>query len=410
MRHCARDCAAVDRVRLLPNETFGSRQCCRRVLGCGVLFVAAAHRVARRAHSRHDAVCLQGGDFNLVVLFTTVLTHVPVFVGHLSLALFSLVDHHPTPVAKLAISCLYLGLMQLYFYLMTKVLQGFAPPYTHPSLLYVGQLYFYVFWYLLVGSDSPIDLVYFAMLALSNLHVVFANTGIYTDTVETLTVACWLHPTTQLASMCVGSSVAVCFRAIQPPRQHSNSATSMSLFHADGDVPNDSMKKHRRCLAYENVIDPSNANAPPLLHSSSRDATMELQQLYFLMKLAEQDHMADTSALILVPSLVTWLAWIETKETPMASLVNMWLRCIFMFGARVAGSFLSREIFAYKMQKRHSTVADSTNATVDRLRVQRIMLADCRRQFWYLAAATTVVVFACFDKPGWPSRYSFYTT
>ncbi|RLN99920.1 hypothetical protein DYB28_009056, partial [Aphanomyces astaci] len=117
------------------------------------------------------------------------------------LALFSVVDHHPTPVAKLAISCLFLGLMQLYFYVVTKVIQGFAPPYTHPSLLYVGQLYFYVFWYLLVGSDGPIDVVYFAMLALSNLHVVMANTGIYTDTVHTLSVSCWQHPTTQFASV-----------------------------------------------------------------------------------------------------------------------------------------------------------------------------------------------------------------
>ncbi|RHY57024.1 hypothetical protein DYB30_005780, partial [Aphanomyces astaci] len=95
--------------------------------------------------------------------------------------------------------------------------------------------------------------------------------------------------------------------------------------------------------------------------------------------------------------------------TPMtASLLNMWLRCVLMFGARVAGSFLSREIFAYKMQKRHPTL-NSANA-VDRLRVQRIMLGDFRRQFWYLAAATTVVVFGCFDKAGWPSRYAFYTT
>ncbi|RHZ24785.1 hypothetical protein DYB31_009164 [Aphanomyces astaci] len=149
----------------------------------------------------HTRETIHGGEFNLVVLFTVVLTHVPLFVGHLSLALFSVVDHHPTPVAKLAISCLFLGLMQLYFYVVTKVIQGFAPPYTHPSLLYVGQLYFYVFWYLLVGSDGPIDVVYFAMLALSNLHVVMANTGIYTDTVHTLSVSCWQHPTTQFASV-----------------------------------------------------------------------------------------------------------------------------------------------------------------------------------------------------------------
>ncbi|KAF0700222.1 Aste57867_9231 [Aphanomyces stellatus] len=368
-------------------------------------------------HTRQDASSSSGADaFNLVVLFSTVLTHVPIFVGHLCLTLFAFVDHpsHAAAVPKLAISCLFLVVMQAYFYLLTKVIQSFSAPYAHPSLLYAGQLYFYVFWYLLVGSDTPIDGLYFAMLALSNLHVVLANTGVYTD-VHSISVSCCLHPKVQLLSMCVGSSVAVCFRASQPLHPPSPTAFPPSEDEASTDP-----------LVW---IDPtSSSSSPPpspglpALHRRNTAAAYEtitpkkddeLQQLYFLMKLAEQDHMADTSALVLVPSILTWLAFMEPKEEP-SPLVNMWLRCLLMFGGRVAGSFLAREIFAYKMHKNYQAVATSSSAGglsgVDRLRVQRIMLADFRRQFWYLAAATTVVAFGCFDKPGWPARYAFYTT
>ncbi|CAK4213546.1 hypothetical protein LEN26_012731 [Aphanomyces euteiches] len=339
-------------------------------------------------HSRESS---QGGDFNLVVIFSAVLIHIPIFVGHLCLALFSIVDHAP----KLAISCLFLVVMQAYFYVLTKVIQGFAAPFTHPSLLYGGQLYFYIFWYLLVGSDSPLDGLYFAMLALSNLHVVLANTGIYTD-IHSVTVSCCLDPRVQLFSMCVGSSVAVCFRASQPSQSLS------SVDDIDVVVSNDSM-----------IMSPSNRAcrfSVKQRRSFDTDHTKkeeELQQLYFLMKLAEQDHMADTSALILVPSLISWLSWMEGKVDA-SNLFNMWLRCFIMFGARVAGSFLAREIFAYKMVK--NSAGSGGMSGVDRVRVQRIMLADFRRQFWYLAAVTTVVAFACFDKAGWPARYAFYST
>ncbi len=165
------------------------------------------------------------------------------------------------------------------------------------------------------------------------------------------------------------------------------------------------------------------------------------QQLLFLMKVSEQDLMADMTALILVPSLHTWLAFLE-QDNHMFSSTHLWLRCLVMFFARIVGSFVAREIFAYKMIMSLSSSSSSSSSLFsslsslsalssqnakpsplpqhrydtavmelqNRARLQRIMLADFYEKFGYLMAVTTICAFACFDKPGWPARYTFYTT
>ncbi|EQC33821.1 hypothetical protein SDRG_08504 [Saprolegnia diclina VS20] len=338
-------------------------------------------------------------DFNYLVIFTTVLVHVPVFVGHLCLELFAVVaathkdDGGTTSTLKFLVSCLFLVVMQGYLYVLTRVVQTLSEPYAYPSLLYSAQLYYYLFWYLMVGSDTPIDMLYVAMLVVNNLHVVFANTGVYTDVTQ-LSVHC-LHPKLQCLSMCLGSSVAVCFRAAKSSVK--TDEDGMTVPHLP---PSPAAARQRRTCFPE----------PPKAKDEDSVTGPQLHQLYFLMKLAEQDMMADTSALVLVPSILSWLSVVETPEEAATHgpppLLNMWLRCLVMFFGRLGGSFLAREIFAYKMQKMPS----SQQTGRDRIRIQRIMLADFYRQFWYLAAVTTVCAFACFDKAGWPARYTFYTT
>ncbi|OQS05381.1 transmembrane protein [Thraustotheca clavata] len=347
-------------------------------------------------------------DFNYLVMFTTMLIHVPIFLGHLCLTLFAVVaathKDETGSTLKFFVSCFFLVVMQAYLFVLTRVVQTLSEPYAYPSLLYSAQLYYYLFWYIMVGTDTPIDFLYVAMLVVNNLHVVFANTGVYTDVTQ-LSIHC-LHPKLQCLSTCLGSSVAVCFRAASKPKicgKFEDDGISLSRLD-DGLPASPTFTRNRRCFPEPPKV---KVEPPP----------QQLHQLYFLMKLAEQDMMADTSALVLVPSLLSWLSWAESAEEAAAHgpppLLNMWLRCLIMFFGRLCGSFLAREIFAYKMQRMptvaHSMVKQQQNS-MDRIRIQRIMLADFYRQFWYLAAVTTVCAFACFDKAGWPARYTFYTT
>ncbi|OQR96356.1 transmembrane protein [Achlya hypogyna] len=340
-------------------------------------------------------------DFNYLVMFTTMLIHVPIYLGHLCLTLFAVVaasqKDETSDTLKFVVSCLFLLVMQSYLFVLTRVVQTLSEPYAYPSLLYSAQLYYYLFWYLMVGSDTPIDLLYVAMLVVNNLHVVFANTGVYTDVTQ-LSVHC-LHPKLQCLSMCLGSSVAVCFRATKSAAKGDDDRMSVPTMET-GLPMSPATARNRRCFPLPD---------PPKLKDDAMSGP-QLHRLYFLMKLAEQDMMADTSALVLVPSILSWLSWVETAEEAAAHgpppLLNMWLRCLIMFFGRLGGSFLAREIFAYKMQK----MPTSQQTGRDRIRIQRIMLTDFYRQFWYLAAVTTVCAFACFDKAGWPARYTFYTT
>ncbi|KAJ8556643.1 hypothetical protein ON010_g9322 [Phytophthora cinnamomi] len=169
-----------------------------------------------------------------------------------------------------------------------------------------------------------------------------------------------------------------------------------------------------------------NGNVAPSIAttaSTSRTATSDaLRPLYFLMKLAEQDNMADTTALILVPSLLTLLAVFEKPGSALAVLqdqTNLWLRCVCMFIGRLGGSFLAREIFTCKLRSRlrsspedvgETTHPDAITGSIDgmpaRLWIQRLMLQDFHAQFWYLTAVTMVVTFGCFARIDLPLRFA----
>ncbi|KAG6622363.1 putative transmembrane protein [Phytophthora cinnamomi] len=167
---------------------------------CIVLFCS---RIARARFS-----------FEHAVAYSTLVVHVPLFLGHLCVRLFALAEDPAASSAtsseswlKLAISVLYLLLMQGYFFVITHMVNSMSEPFSHPTLLYVGQLYYYVFWYILVGSDTPIDALYWAMLLLNNIHIAFLNTGVYTDFKRSSSafLAVPLHAN-------ITSSVAFCLR------------------------------------------------------------------------------------------------------------------------------------------------------------------------------------------------------
>lgn len=423
-----------------------------------------------------------GDCMDHVMVYSLLIVHLPVFLGHLCIRLFAMAEdstHDSTTTAwmKLTVSVLYLLVMQCYFVVMTQVVNRVAEPFAHPSLLYIGQLYYYLFWYMLVGSDAPIDLLYWAMLLVNNVHIAFLNTGVYSDVKES-SANCWTLP----MNLNAGSSVAVCFRVsaaydrletgaaaavlspsswqgsrggfttdeeddgpglfidddsasaepgINPlmdivlsPRNAASKAGSSSAVRGSGtcslsrvNLPCSENKSKRK---RDRMSPPGSTNS--LNSSSSAD---QLRPLYFLMKLAEQDNMADTTALILVPSLLSLLAVFEHPANGLTILyeqTTMWLRCICMFIGRLGGAYLAREIFAYKLRSRlrktspsitrntsSSSALGSLEGMSTRLWIQRLMLQDFHRQFWYLTVVTIVVTFACFDRADLPFRFALLT-
>lgn len=437
-----------------------------------------------------------------VVAYGALVVHIPIFLGHFCIRLFALAEDAgdsngssatsaSSSWIKLGVSVLYLLVMQGYFFVITHVVNAMAEPFAHPSLLYIGQLYYYMFWYILVGSDAPIDALYWGMLLLNNVHIALLNTGIYTDVKRSSPGCTPLSLTVPLSS-----SVAVCFRASAGAgRSRSDTegdaaapaattptgrnATAFAPADDDDDEPLDAsesdgflsdpesgepsraavVKSRRAKLSAPGVVRPSTASrpsCPTVTLSSLRDTCSQsgsdakragtgrrkragaslslsaqrvsfpslsapssaeyLKPLYFLMKLAEQDNMADTTALILVPSLLTLVAVFEKPSDGLTTLyaqTNLWLRCVCMFVGRLAGAYLAREIFAYKLKSRLRAAGASASGTIDglstRLWVQRLMLQDFRRQFWYLTVVTVVVTFACFDRVDLPLRYALLT-
>lgn len=429
-------------------------------------------------------------SFDHVVLYGMLVVHIPVFLGHFCIRLFAMAEdsgNHGSSWLKLGISVLYLLVMQGYFFVITHVVNAMAEPFAHPSLLYIGQLYYYLFWYILVGSDAPIDALYWGMLLVNNVHIAFLNTGIYTD-VKRSSSGCASMP----LNLSIGSSVAVCFRASashsysrsdneseataagsrnsigasqgeeddEEVQQYTSESdgflsdqenvlpvfvksrrtpvtqgattsreSSMQLGHTRTTGTSQTSSAVISCPSAVAAIRDScsldngakkstgrRKRAANIVLSSHRSSTEHLKPLYFLMKLAEQDNMADTTALILVPSLLTLMAVFEKPTEGIAILydqMNMWIRCICMFIGRLGGAYLAREIFAYKLKSRLRSVGNNAIGTIEgmstRLWIQRLMLQDFHRQFWYLMVVTIVVTFACFDRVDLPLRFALLT-
>lgn len=326
-------------------------------------------------------------NFAYLVFYGVTVVHIPNFLGHLSLSVFSMAqmeagEHVPayTQWIKFLVSVMYLLIMQGYFNLLLRVVQNMSEPFTHPSLMYIGQLYYYMFWYLMVGNDAPIDSLYVSMLLINTIHIVLVNTGLYTD------IRQWqlLQGLETPIVGCLGSSRVLCFRRpMMPPR----------------------CRKSRK----SEVIFAQEEMGPA---SSREEPDDQLKPLYFLMKMAEQDNMADTSALVLVPTLLTILAVLDAPSQGVHILtnkLNLWLRCIFMFVSRVSSSYLAQEIFAYKLKSRMKSRSKETRAdlSTSRVLIQGIMLQDFQNQFWYLTIVTIVCTFSCFERFDSPARFAF---
>ena len=134
--------------------------------------------------------------------------------------------------------------------------------------------------------------------------------------------------------------------------------------------------------------------------SKSRDVD-DLLALVYRIKLADQDSLADVTALWAVPSLLTAFAQLAARDAIMVAheiqragnstnlpvtvrvehyngaaldLSNLWIRFLIMFIARLVSSRASRAVFAFKIRRERKSLLD---------RVQDAqMLTDAAQRAW----------------------------
>lgn len=394
-------------------------------------------------------------NFDYLIFYGITVVHIPGYLGHLTLFYFEMAHAESSEWMKFTVSIVFLLVMQGYFHMLVRVVQNLSKPFHHPSLLYIGQLYFYMFWYLLVGNDAPIDNLYWGMLLVNNIHIVVANTGLYGDF--------WgwnvMREIRMPFLVCIGSSTAMCYRASTLMKRSLSKQYDIPMHHhkrkeSAGDVPvatcthvaATTIEESIRNTGFTNISSTAvqldyyhsksseesatcnrhhySSSCSEDHHEEAEDVTnllatthlpdRQFRPLYFLMKMAEQDNMADTTALILVPTLLTVLAFLDAPahgSRIVTNKLNLWLRCIFMFLGRVCSSYIAQEIFAYKLRAKLMNQKNSSLVTADiqtsRTLIQTIMLQDFQNQFWYLVIVTLSCTYACFERLEWPSRYAF---
>jgi hypothetical protein len=135
-------------------------------------------------------------SFAYLFFFVVVVCRLPDYLGHIALHYFNQMEHKAhesisgtgTGLTKFAVSLGFMGVMQGFFAIMRVVTERMAEKGAFPQFRFIGQLYFYYFWYLLMGGTSALNYTFWLMLWVQNLHYILTNTGVYAELLETLQV------------------------------------------------------------------------------------------------------------------------------------------------------------------------------------------------------------------------------
>ena len=199
---------------------------------------------------------------------------------------------------------------------MEEITKNMSAPHIFARFIFHAQVFYYLFFYILLSTPRKMDMLFFSMLITYNLHYVFKNTGIYKDLFDKL--------------------------VFKRP--------------ADKDYEDDD----------EDWIKKSSDVLP----------------LVYQIKIADQDSLADIISLLLVPSMLTVLTVLATREA-MSSVSNrqyyvvvsqikvqhfdgnevelsdIWIRFIVMVIARLVSSRLTRAIFLHKIKFLQNKIVNS---------------------------------------------------
>jgi hypothetical protein len=194
--------------------------------------------------------------------------------------------------------------------------------------LYIGQLYYYMFWYLLIVEEKPTDWTFWAMLLLQNLNYILMNTGIYEDLNN--------------------FRIRRCATASKEKKAPKAESAGLGTKEESGGVDTDKQ------------LD-------------------EMKDLQFLVQMAENDHLADTTSLVVVTTTV--ILWVLLGEKDVIvkefqhpilvdnfdegggfgdtrlierhqkiALGNLFLRFVFTFTCRLVSQRISHIVFSLKMR------------------------------------------------------------
>jgi hypothetical protein len=340
-------------------------------------------------------------NFYYIIFYSVVMNRMPDFLGHIPLHFFNILSENAaeqmpeyTLLVRLVVIIGFVIVMQAYLVLLTSVVSNMTEPHSSPEFLFLGQLYFYVFWYLLVASDFPVDALYWSMLVLSNVHFALSNTSSYGEVIA------------KLAPM----------RVIRcgSPRPHSQKSQSRTDPSLEADGPQ---------MGKEKIAKETSPYKP------KRATESDSYSLLFLIKLAEQDSLADITALVMVPSLIILMEFFDSPyELLHRDKTNLWMRCLAMFACRMCSARISDGIFAWKVKMMQAgansenkqllwyqlpghflfeSSLQDLNLHINGVPLHLSLRKHFQDNFWYFVGITVVVTFECFQKPDIPARFCF---
>eukprot|EP00937_MAST-01D_sp_MAST-1D-sp2_P004017 g4017.t1 len=415
-------------------------------------------------------------------------------------------------VLRFALVVVYILVMQLYLQLLMRVVSNMTQSYGYTAFIFIGQLYFYYLWYLMLGTDQPLDWLFWAMVLVSNLNYVFINTRAYCDDCGRVSraarrgcyravVGCfaglglcparalWTPPTptnkgrplpgggAQGSGGGDGSGGAgIGIDADRAPHPHIHPHPSLMLPSPrkgsasggrgrgrGGDSPLSPLPgtPRRQTVAaspvpvrrdaaacapppaaeplargYSGRLRAASLVQPPDPSEESAETAEERRNLIFLVKLAEQDNLADTVALVMVPSLLLTFSWLGVEQQTIRSPHNLCLRYLVMCCFRAVSARLADAVFAVKIGAGHHTRAArrghsyqhpgvrskwrrAVHAFLFTRSTRKLRLSDGRtledlmrhefQEWWaYLVVVSVSVTYACFGRGDSPVRYALF--
>jgi hypothetical protein len=245
-------------------------------------------------------------NFKYVIFYCSVMLRTPDFLGHAVMhyhdkieSYFATLNEHEYTLQtfKVLFSLIFLMVMTMYVVVLKFVVQRMATKYSSSRFLYVGQLYYYMFWYLLIVEEKPTDWTFWAMLLLQNLNYVLMNTGVYED-LNSLRVLVYTKFMSANAKKLKKKS----------SRLNSNLPT-INEVESDGHENNDT---NGNGTIFNTDSNKTKISTTTSFHDEKTQLQDELNELQFRVQIAENDHLADTTALIVV--VTTTILWVILGE------------------------------------------------------------------------------------------------
>ena len=247
-----------------------------------------------------------------------------------------------SPGLHVVVSLCFLLIMSVYLRVLNGVVARMGKPFTFPRFFFMAQLYYYLFWYLLLSKYSATTALFYALLLLQHTHITLLNTGLYVDLVRLLK---------QLAA-----------RMLLPRRprrggdvdgSHSNNTVQVSIAGMKVGIPMDWIVDKKSVKAHaKEVVDDEEEGAGN--GDMSAIYSKLLQPMFFNIELAEQDNLADMTAIVSVSVLVSMLSLLGEEQftkryiPPRDNILDILWSLILMLCARFGSSRIVRFIMNFK--------------------------------------------------------------